>query len=63
VDPGGHVDDLAGIVQRRTERTAQMRALIVEVAFILGQDRSQVPFTIDEQVIETLASRFHVGCG
>jgi hypothetical protein len=40
-----------------------MRALIVEVAFILGQDRSQVPFTIDEQVIETLASRFHVGCG
>jgi hypothetical protein len=33
-----------------------MRAVIVEVAFILGQDRSQVSFTIDEQVIEALTA-------
>jgi hypothetical protein len=33
-----------------------MRAMIVEVAFILGQDRAQVPLTIDEQVIETPAA-------
>ena len=56
VDPGGHVDHLARIVQRRAERTALMRAVIVEMAFILGQDRMQVPLTIDQQVIEALAA-------
>jgi hypothetical protein len=33
-----------------------MRAVIVEVAFILGQDRMQVPLTIDQQVIKPLAA-------
>jgi hypothetical protein len=28
----------------------------VEVAFILGQDRMQVPLTIDQQVIKALAA-------
>jgi hypothetical protein len=56
VDRGGHVDHLVGIVQRRAERTALMRAMMVEMAFILGQDRTQMPLTIDEQVIEALAS-------
>ena len=44
-DPGGHVDHLAGVVQRRVKRAALMRAVIVEVAFILGQDCAQVPLT------------------
>lgn len=56
MDPDGHVDHLVGIVQRRAERTALMRAVIVEMVFILGQDRAQVPFTIDQQVIEALSA-------
>src|SRR3954463_10916096 len=56
-DPGGHVDHLARIVQRRAERTALMRTMIVEMALILGQDRTQVPLTIDQQVIQALTSQ------
>jgi hypothetical protein len=56
VDPGGHVDHLAGIVQRRAKRTALMWAVIVEMTFILGQDHSQMPFTVDQQVIEALTA-------
>jgi hypothetical protein len=37
-DPRGHVDHLALIVQRRAERTALMRAMMIEVAFILDQN-------------------------
>jgi hypothetical protein len=47
VDPSGHVDHFTGIMQRRAQGTALMRAVLVEVAFVLGQDRSQMPFTVD----------------
>ena len=33
-----------------------MRAVIVEVAFILGQDCAQMPFTVDQQVVEALTA-------
>jgi hypothetical protein len=33
-----------------------MWAVVVEVALILGQDRSQVPFAVDQQVVEALAA-------
>jgi hypothetical protein len=33
-----------------------MWAVAIEVAFILGQDRSQVPSAIGQQVIEALAA-------
>ncbi|MFL6052869.1 MAG: hypothetical protein ACJ72W_08135 [Actinoallomurus sp.] len=38
VDRGGHVDRLARIVQRRAQGTALMRAVVIEVALVLGQD-------------------------
>lgn len=44
------------IVQWRAKRTALMRALIVEMTFILGQDTTQVTFTVDQQVIEALTA-------
>ena len=56
VDLGGHVDHLVGIVQRRAEKAALMRPMIVEVSFILDQDRPQLPLTIDQQVIEALTA-------
>ncbi len=49
-------DHLVGVVQRRAERTALMRAMMVDVAFVLGQNLTQVPLTIDEQVIEALTA-------
>ncbi|GAA3696175.1 hypothetical protein GCM10022224_072270 [Nonomuraea antimicrobica] len=56
VDPGSHVDHLAGIVRWRAERTALMWAMMVEMAFVLGRDLAQVPLTMDEQVVEALAA-------
>jgi hypothetical protein len=55
-DPGGHVDHLARIVQRRAKRTALMRAVIVEMTFILDQAPTPVPLTIDQQVIKALTA-------
>jgi hypothetical protein len=55
-DPGGRVDHLAGVVHRRVKRAAMMRAVIVEVAFIRGQDRAQMLLTEDQQVIEALTA-------
>ena len=52
VDPGGHVDHRARVVQRWSEGMALMRAVIVEMAFVLGQGRTQVPCTVDQQVIQ-----------
>jgi hypothetical protein len=55
-NPSGHIDHLARIVQRRAKRTALMRAMIVEMTFILGQDPAHVPFTVNQQMIEALAA-------
>jgi hypothetical protein len=33
-----------------------MRAMMVEMALILGQDRTQVLLTTDEQVVEALTA-------
>lgn len=33
-----------------------MRAMMVEMVFVLGQDHTQVPPTMDEQVIEALTA-------
>jgi hypothetical protein len=55
-DPGGHVDHPAWVVHRRMKRAALMRAMIIEMAFILGQDCAQVPFTVDDQVVEALTA-------
>lgn len=56
MDPAGHVDHLVRIVHRRAQKTALMWAVIGEVAFILCQDRTQVPRTVDHQVIEAVAA-------
>ena len=56
VDPAVMLIMSLGSCRRRAERMALMWAVLVEVAFVLGQDRSQVPLTIDEQMIEALAA-------
>nr|WP_281250133.1 hypothetical protein [Nonomuraea jiangxiensis] len=38
------------------EGTALMRAMVVEMVFVLGQDLAQVPISMDEQLIEAFTA-------
>jgi hypothetical protein len=55
LDPGGHVDRLIGLVQRRSLLPRLMGPMLVVMPRVLGQDLPEVPFTVDQQVIEALA--------
>jgi len=60
-DPGSHIDRLTGLVQRRSLFPRLVRPMIVVMPRVLGQDPPEVPFTMDQQVIEALApQRAHV---
>jgi hypothetical protein len=49
-DPGGHIDRLAGLVQRRSLFPRLVRPVLVVVPRVLGQDPPEVPFALDQQV-------------
>ena len=55
-DPGGHIDRLAGFVQRRSLFPRLVRPVFVIVPRVLGQDPPEVPFAVDQQVVEALAA-------
>jgi hypothetical protein len=55
VDPGSHVDGLAWVVYRRVKGSASVGTMMVVVALELGQDGAQVPFTVDQQMVEALS--------
>ena len=57
LDPGGHVDRLAGIVQRGSLCPRLVGPVIVVVLGVLGQDLPEVPFAIDQQMAGALASQ------
>jgi hypothetical protein len=60
-DASGHIDRPAGLVQRGSLFARLMRPVFVVMLRILGQDPPEVPFTVDQQVIEALApQRSHV---
>jgi hypothetical protein len=60
-DPGSHINRLTGLVQRRSLFLRLVRPMIVVVSRVLGQDPPEVPFAVDQQVIEALApQRSHV---
>ena len=46
---------LAGFVQRRSLVPRLVRAVFVVVPRVLGQDPLEVPFAVDQQVVEALA--------
>lgn len=56
VDPGSHVDGLAWVVYRRVKGSASVGTMMVVVALELGKDGAQVPFTVDQQMIEALSA-------
>jgi len=54
LDPGGHVDRLVGLVQRRSLLARLVRPMLVVVPRVLGQDPPEVLFTVDKQVVKAL---------
>ena len=54
-DPAGDVDWLAGFMQRRSLFPGLVRAMFVVMPRVLGQDPPEVPFPVDQQVVEALA--------
>jgi hypothetical protein len=55
-DPGGHIDRLAGLVQPRSLFPRLVRPVLVVVPRVLGQDPPEVPFAVDQQVVEAFAA-------
>jgi hypothetical protein len=55
LDPGSHVDHLAGLVQRRSLFPRLMGPMTVVMPRVLGEDLPKVSFTADQQVVEALA--------
>ena len=49
-DPGGHIDRLARLVQRRSLFARLVRPMLVVVPRVLGQDPPEVLFAVDQQV-------------
>jgi hypothetical protein len=55
LDSGGHVDRLAGLVQRGSLFPRLVGSVIVVVLRVFGQDVPKVLFAVDQQVVEALA--------
>jgi hypothetical protein len=56
LDPGGRIDHLAGLVQRRPLFPRLVGPVIVVVLRVLGQDLPEVLFAVDQQVVEALTA-------
>jgi hypothetical protein len=55
LDPGGHIDRPAWLVQRRSLVPRLVGSMIIAVLRVLGQDLPKMPFAVDQQVAGTLA--------
>ena len=53
--PGGHIDGLTGLVQRRSLFPATVRSMFVVVLRVLSEDLPQMLFAIDQEVAGALA--------
>ena len=56
IDRGCHVAGLAWVVNRRAKGSASVGPMMVVVTLELGKDSAQVPFTVDQQMIEALSA-------
>jgi hypothetical protein len=55
IDPGSHIDHLAGLVQRRSLFPRLVRPMAVVMPRVLGENLPKVSFIVDQQVVEALA--------
>ena len=56
LNPGGHIDRLAGLVQRRSLFPRLVRPVFVIVPRVRGEDLPEVLFAVDQEVVEALAA-------
>jgi hypothetical protein len=54
-DPAGDAGWLAGFMQRRSLFPGLVRAMFVVMPRVPGQDLPEMPFPVDQQVVEALA--------
>lgn len=57
LDPGGDIDCLTGLVQRRSLFPRLVRPVLVVMPRVLGQSPLEVPFAVDQHVVQALASQ------
>jgi hypothetical protein len=55
LNPGGQIDRLARLVQRRSLFPRLVRPVFVIVPRVFGQSPPEVLFTVDQQVVQALA--------
>jgi hypothetical protein len=61
LDPGSHIDRGTGFVQRRSLFLRLVRTMTVVMLHVLSQCLPEMPFTVDQQVVEVLTPQ-RVGC-
>ena len=54
-DPGGHIDRLTGLVQRRSVVPRLVGPVFVVMLRVLGEDLPQVLFAVDQKMVKALA--------
>ena len=57
LDPGGDIEGVAGLAQRRFLLQALVRPVAVVVPGVLGQDVAEMPLTEDQHVIQALTAQ------
>jgi hypothetical protein len=55
LDPGGDIDRLAGLVQRRSLFPRLVRPVLVVMPRVHGQSPLEVSFAVDQHVVQALA--------
>ena len=55
-DLAGHVDRLAGFMERRSLFARLVRAMFVVMPRVRGQDPLEVPLAVHQQVVQALAA-------
>ena len=54
LDPSGHIDRVAGLVQRRSLFPRLVRPMLVIVPRVLGQSPPEMLFAVDQEVVKAL---------
>jgi hypothetical protein len=62
-DPGGDIDDLAGLPPRGLLLRGLVRTMLVIVLGVLGQDLAEVPLAEDQHMVQAAYGRERVRPG
>jgi hypothetical protein len=57
LDPGGHIDGVAALVQRRSLAQRLVRPVAIVMSRVLSQHLPEMPLVENQQVIKALAAK------